>query len=359
MLEHQTLAQFLAEWSADQEQRLAVTRTVTAIADACCAIAEIIALGALAGRPGAHGGEGTGTDCEVGESAGGDAGISLGRRAAALLTQELQAAPVACVAAEECDLPSGFDARAPLCVAVAPLDGGSNVDTNVAVGTIFSILPMTCGECRPSRTCFVRNGRRQLAAGYVIYGPMTALVVTLGEGTHMFTLNPDTGVFCLTGPGLKMPEDTNEFAINTSNFRRWDGHIRAYIDDCLKGVEGPHGKNYGMRWIESLVAECHRIMMRGGIFLYPGDRRPEHQTGRLRLAFECNPLALLVEQAGGAATTGYENILDIEPVDIHQRVPLIFGSVHEVRLLEHYYREAHPYQERSQLFGNRGLFRSS
>jgi fructose-1,6-bisphosphatase I len=374
MIEHQTLAQFLAEWSADQEQRAAVARAVTAIADACGAIAEIIALGPLAGRPGARfcadaGGEGGGSEDPGSENLGSEAGdgeraddagpVGVEQWASALLSQELVAAPVACMASEQLDLPSGFDIQAPLCVALSPLDGSPNVDTNVAVGTIFSILPMTCSECQPSRTCFVRSGRRQLAAGYVIYGPMTALVLTLGAGTHVFTLNPDTGVFCLTGPGLKMPEDTNEFAINTSNFRRWDGHIRGYIDDCLKGVDCPHGKNYHLRWIESLVAECHRIMMRGGIFLYPGDRRPEHQTGRLRLTFECNPLAFLVEQAGGAATTGHENILDIAPTDIHQRVPLIFGSLNEVRLLEHYYREAHPYQERSPLFGNRGLFRAS
>lgn len=352
MIEHQTLAQYLDEWSRDQEQRMAVARTVNAIADGCCAIAEILALGPLAGGLGAPCGERTGT-------VNGEPQSALGERANDLLTQELQAAPVACLASGGLEVPGRMDIQAPLCVALAPLDGSCNVDTNVAVGTIFSILPMTCTECQPSRTCFAREGRRQLAAGYAIYGPMTALVLTLGEGTHVFTLNPDTGVFCLTGPGLKMPEDTNEFAINTSNFRRWDGHIRAYIDDCLKGVEGPHGKNYNMRWIESLVAECHRIMVRGGIFLYPGDRRPEHQTGRLRLAFECNPLAFLVEQAGGAATTGHENILDITPADNHQRVPLIFGSLNEVRLVEHYYQEAHPYQERPQLFGNRGLFRAS
>jgi fructose-1,6-bisphosphatase I len=349
MIEHQTLAQFLEAWSNDQASRLAVARTVTAIADACCAIAEIIALGPLAGGIGAH----------CGGDTNGDVPASLDDRAGALLAQELTAAPVACLAREGLELPGGIDLQAPLCVALSPLDGSSNVDTNVTVGTIFSILPMTCAECQPSRSCFARRGRLQLAAGYAIYGPMTALVLTLGEGTHAFTLNPDTGHFCLTGPDLRMPEDTNEFAINTSNFRRWDGHIRAYIDDCLKGVEGPHGKNYNMRWIESLVAECHRIMIRGGIFLYPGDRRPEHQTGRLRLAFECNPLAFLVEQAGGAATTGHEDILDIEPADNHQRAPFIFGSLNEVRLLEHYYREANPYQERSQLFGNRGLFRAS
>jgi fructose-1,6-bisphosphatase I len=199
-------------------------------------------------------------------------------------------------------------------------------------------------------------GRRQMAAGYAIYGPQTALVLTVGSGTHIFTLNPDTGAFCLTQPDVKIPVDTNEFAINTSNFRRWDGHIRAYVDDCLEGAEGPHGKNYNTRWIASLVAECHRIMVRGGIFLYPGDRRPDYHSGRLRLAYECSPIAFLVEQAGGAASTGYQDIMDVDPHDLHERVPLIFGSRNEVRLLNHYYEEVHPYQERSQLFGKRGLF---
>lgn len=349
MIEHQTLAQFLAEWSAEQEPRAAIANTITAIADACSAIAELIALGPLAGRHGAR----------CGGNVDGDPQGELDLRASDLLTQELQAAPVACLASEDRELPIGFDVKAPLCVALDPLDGSSDIDTNVAAGTIFSVLPMTCSRCQPSRSCFVRKGRRQLAAGYVIYGPQTALVLTLGEGTHIFTLNPDTGLFCLTGPHRRIPEETCEFAINTSNFRRWDGHIRAYVDDCLKGVEGPHGKNYTTRWIASLVAECHRILMRGGIFLYPGDRRADHQTGRLRLIHECNPIAFLVEQAGGAATTGHDNILEVEPSDIHQRVPLIFGSLNEVHLLEHYYRETHPFLERSQLFGNRGLFRTT
>lgn len=348
MLEHQTLRQHLEEWGSGDPLRQSVARTVATIAEACTAIAEIIALGPLAG-----------TLSETsGRNVDGDVQAALDLRANRLLLDELKSAPVACVASEELDLPMGLDAAAQVCVAMDPLDGSSNIDTNVSVGTIFSILPMKCTTCQPSRGCFVQTGRRQLAAGYVIYGPQTALVLTLGQGTHVFTLNPDTGEFCLTAADVRIPEDTHEFAINTSNFRRWDGHVRAYIDDCLKGVEGPHGKNYNTRWIASLVAECHRIMMRGGIFLYPGDRRPDYQTGRLRLAYECNPIALLVEQAGGAATTGHQAILDIEPTDIHERVPLIFGSLNEVQLVEHYYREASPYRERSQLFGDRGLFRT-
>ena len=348
MKEHQTLSQYLRDWAGNDETRTAVYETTRIIADACCAISEIIALGPLAGNLGA----------KQGQNVDGDTQVELDVRANDLIIDELKNAPVACVASEELELPVELNADAPLCVAVDPLDGSSNIDTNVSVGTIFSILPMRCAQCVPGATCFVQRGNRQLAAGYAIYGPQTALVLTVGEGTHIFTLNPDTGEFCLTAPAVQIPEDTSEFAINTSNFRRWDGHIRAYVDDCLEGAEGPHEKNYNTRWIASLVAECHRILARGGIFLYPGDRRPDYHSGRLRLAYECSPIAFLIEQAGGAATTGYQDIQEHEPSDLHERVPLIFGSRNEVRLLNHYYEEVDPFQERSQLFGNRGLFRT-
>lgn len=348
MIEHQTLRQHLGEWCGEDELRAAVAETVERLADGCCAIAEIIALGPLAGNLG-----------QAGErNADGDVQAALDVRANDLLIGELKAAPVACVASEEFDLPHPVNQQAPVCVAIDPLDGSSNIDTNVSVGTIFSVLPMKCSACQPSAKCFVQKGKYQLAAGYVIYGPQTALVLTLGEGTHVFTLNPDTGEFCLTQAHARIPKDTNEFAINTSNFRRWDGHVRAYIDDCLEGAEGPHGKNYNTRWIASLVAECHRIMVRGGIFLYPGDRRPDYRKGRLRLAYECSPIAFLVEQAGGAASTGHKAIMDVKPKNIHQRAPLIFGSRNEVALLEHYYEQDNSIQERSQLFGKRGLFRT-
>ena len=348
MNEHQTLDRHLAEWSGDDEMRKDVADTVRSIAEACCAIAEIIALGPLAGTLGAR----------HGENVDGDTQVELDIRANDLMIEELRQAPVACVASEELELPVPLNQGAPLCVAIDPLDGSSNIDTNVSVGTIFSVLPMRCSFCEPSPKCFVQRGENQLAAGYVIYGPQTALVLTVGAGTHIYTLNPDTGVFCLTAEKVRIPEDTNEFAINTSNFRRWDGHIRAYVDDCLKGVDGPHEKNYNTRWIASLVAECHRIMARGGIFLYPGDRRPDYHKGRLRLAYECAPIAFLVEQAGGGASTGYERIMALDPEDVHERIPLIFGSINEVNLLDHYYEEVHPFQERWQLFGDRGLFRT-
>lgn len=348
MTEHQTLNSFLAEQSGGGTLGTAVEATVKAIANSCCAISEIIALGPLAGSLGE-------TD---GQNADGDFQAELDLRANEIVIDELKDAPVAYLASEELELPVPINEGAPLYVAIDPLDGSSNIDTNVSVGTIFSVMPMRCDKGDQASDCFLQQGVHQLAAGYVIYGPQTAMVLTLGKGTHIFTLNPDTDEFCLTAPFIQVPEDTREFAINTSNFRRWDGHIKAYVDDCFRGEEGPHGKNYNTRWIASLVAECHRIMVRGGIFLYPGDRRPAYRSGRLRLAYECNPIAFLVEQAGGAASTGEQRILEIEPTGIHQRAPLIFGSLHEVELINHYYAEVNPVQERSQLFGDRGLFRT-
>jgi len=348
MSEHETLKRYLKNWAAHDKMRKAVATTLLALADSCCAIAEILALGPLAGNLGAN----------RGQNVDGDTQLELDMRANELIIDELIGAPVAYLASEELELPVPINQGAPLYVAVDPLDGSSNVDTNVSVGTIFSVMPMKCDKGDSETDCFLQKGTQQLAAGYVIYGPRTAMALTLGSGTHIFTLNPDTGEFCLTRPDVVIPADTNEFAINTSNFRRWDGHIKAYIDDCLEGAEGAHGKNYNTRWIASLVAECHRIMIRGGIFLYPGDRREGYRSGRLRLAYECNPIAFLVEQAGGAASTGLQRILDVEPLDIHQRAPLIFGSRNEVSLLNHYYLEVHPAQERSPLFGNRGLFRT-
>ena len=348
MTEHETLKRYLQEWAGADELRTAVGVTTLSIADSCCAIAEIIALGPLAGN----------LNMAQGENVDGDTQYELDMRANELIIDEMIDAPVAYLASEELELPVPINQGAPLYVAIDPLDGSSNIDTNVSVGTIFSVMPMRCDKGDAESDCFLQKGTQQLAAGYVIYGPQTALVLTLGEGTHVFTLNPDTGEFCLTAHRLQIPEETHEFAINTSNFRRWDGHVKAYIDDCFEGTEGPHGKNYNTRWIASLVAECHRIMVRGGIFLYPGDRRPAYRSGRLRLAYECNPIAMLVEQAGGAASTGEQRVLDIEPTDIHQRAPLIFGSKKEVELVDHYYQEVHPSHKQSQLFGNRGLFRT-
>ena len=264
-------------------------------------------------------------------------------------------APVRYLVSEELDQVQEMQQDKRLLVAVDPLDGSSNIETNAAVGTIFSILP--AAENASIDDVVLQPGNGQLAAGYCIYGPQTALVLTLGAGTHIFTLDPEARDFRLTESNVHITETTREFAINVSNFRHWDRPVRAYVDDCLAGEEGHRQSNYNMRWVASLVAECHRILARGGVFLYPGDARRGYAHGRLRLLYECNPIAFLVEQAGGGATTGEQRILDVKPEQIHQRVPMIFGASHEIRRVERYYAGRDLAAERSQLFGKRGLFR--
>jgi len=262
---------------------------------------------------------------------------------------------VAVVTSEELPEPLINNPNDSLIVALDPLDGSSNIDTNVSLGTIFSVLQ---GNGGTALTDILLPGTQQRAAGYVIYGPQTALVMTLGVGTHIFTLDPKSGDYRLTTENVQITPTTKEFAINASNFRHWDEHVRGYVDDCLSGEGGPRAANFNMRWIASLVAECHRILSRGGVFLYPGDNREGYARGRLRLTYEANPIAWLIEQAGGAASTGTERILDIQPTDIHQRVPLIFGSRDEVARIDGYYANLHPLASRSPLFGQRGLFRA-
>ena len=351
MSKHPGLKEYLANWTGDSEDRIAISRTIEAIAAACMEISALVARGPLAGELGA----------EQGDNTDGDTQKALDLIANDLIIEALHDAPVSCLVSEELEEARSINQGAPLFVATDPLDGSSNIDTNVSVGTIFSILPsgINDDESNIDDACrLLQPGTAQLAAGYVIYGPQTALVMTLGDGTMIFTLDPLTGEFRLTSDGIEISLDTSEFAINSSNSRQWDGHIKAYVDDCLEGEDGPHGTNYNMRWIASLVAECHRILSRGGIFLYPGDIRKGYSAGRLRLVYECNPIAFLIEQAGGGATTGTQRVLEIQPQNIHERVPMIFGSIHEVELIEQYYAGLNPYHERPQLFRNRTLLRN-
>ncbi len=217
-----------------------------------------------------------------------------------------------------------------------PLDGSSNIDVNLTVGTIFSIL-----RCRegvdPVAEDFLRKGSEQVCAGFVLYGPSTMMVLTTGHGVNGFTLDQDIGEFILTHPSMKIPEETSEFAINMSNQRFWEPPVKRYIEECLQGTEGPREKNFNMRWIASLVAEVYRILTRGGVFLYPYDLRDLSKSGRLRIMYEANPMAFIIEQAGGACSTGRERILDIKPSHIHQRVPLILGSKREVERIVAYH----------------------
>ncbi len=218
-----------------------------------------------------------------------------------------------------------------------PLDGSSNIDVNVGVGTIFSVLRCPEGVTTPEDHHFLQPGSTQVAAGYCIYGPSTMLVLTIGHGTHAFTLDREQGSFVLTQKHMRVPEETKEFAINMSNQRHWEAPMQAYVADLLAGKSGPRGKDFNMRWIASMVADVHRILTRGGIFIYPWDRKDPSKAGKLRLMYEANPMSLLVEQAGGAATNGRAPILQLEPTQLHQRVPVFLGSRKEVEEATRYH----------------------
>ena len=221
-----------------------------------------------------------------------------------------------------------------------PLDGSSNIDVNVSIGTIFSVLKKPDDHPGVHEADFLQAGAKQVAAGYCIYGPQTTLVLTVGHGVAMFTLDREQGSFVLTKENIQIPADTKEFSVNMSNMRHWDEPVKRYIDECLAGTEGPRGKDFNMRWIASMVTDVHRILMRGGIFMYPWDKREPGKPGKLRLMYEANPMSWLVEQAGGASTDGRQRILDIVPTQLHQRVSVVLGSKNEVDLVTKYHLEA-------------------
>ncbi|MGE4126199.1 MAG: class 1 fructose-bisphosphatase [Pusillimonas sp.] len=222
-----------------------------------------------------------------------------------------------------------------------PLDGSSNIDVNVSIGTIFSVLqaPADAAGRDIEEKDFLQPGSRQVAAGYAVYGPQSMLVLTVGTGVVGFTLDREMGSWVLTTENMRIPEDTAEFAINMSNMRHWETPVKRYIDDCLAGKTGPLGKDYNMRWIASMVADVHRIMTRGGIFMYPRDARASGKKGKLRLMYEANPMSMLVEQAGGAAIDGDVRILDVQPEGLHQRIGVILGSKNEVERVQRYHLE--------------------
>jgi fructose-1,6-bisphosphatase I len=338
---HVSLELYLDALDDRGTQHRAVAKALNAIAEAAAQIAGRIARGALQGDLGAT----------VGANETGDSQKELDVWANDCLIAALRKTPVAIIASEELEKPLDLDPDAPLAVALDPLDGSSNIDTNVSIGTIFSILAAKGAET------FTQAGTEQLAAGYVIYGPQCALVLTTGTGVSAFTLDVESCIFCLTADHVRIEPDSSEYAINASNYRHWSESVRAYIDDCILGEEGPRGSNVNMRWIASLVAECHRILVRGGVFLYPRDARKGYGRGRIRLVYEANPIAFLIEQAGGKAFDGVMPILDIVPKTVHQRTPLIFGSAGEVDRIARYKADPNTDFERSPLFGRRGLMR--
>ncbi len=239
-----------------------------------------------------------------------------------------------------------------------PLDGSSNIDVNASVGSIFSILCAPNPGANAAVGDFLQPGSEQVCAGYAIYGPSTMIVLTVGTGVHGFTIEPQLGEFILTHPAIQVPAAASEFAINASNSRFWEPAVTRYVDECLAGSTGPRGKDFNMRWVASLVAETHRILTRGGVFLYPRDTKDPAKRGRLRLLYEANPVAFIIEQAGGLASTGRERVLDVAPEELHQRIAFIFGAREEVERVERYYRDHNVVEYDTPLFSTRGLFRT-
>jgi len=345
MAQLQSLAGYFSGWADGRPARAAVAATVAALAGVGAEIAALLAQGALAGPLG----RATGKRGEVDEQK--EIDVLANDR----IVEALKAAPVAAVASEEMEGPLLLNEKAPLLVAVDPLDGSSNIDADASIGTIFTVLPALQHNGEPS--AFLQPGVNQLAGGFFVYGPQTVLVLSVGNGTQIFTLDRHSMTFVLTHPKVEIPPRTSEYAINGSNTRHWDDPVRTYVEDCKRGKEGPRGRDFNMRWTGSPVVDIYRILSRGGIYLYPGDRRREFRNGRLRLIYEANPIAWVVEQAGGAASTGRERILEIVPESLHQRVPLITGSRAEVEHVMRLHDGLQVKGERSPLFSRRGLLR--
>lgn len=339
-----TLAEHLDRWASSDARRPPIAATVAALAQAAAELSELVRLGPLVGDMAEV----------VAESRDGTGQKALDVRAEELFEAQLRTAPVAWLASEELDHVLELNAGAPLAVALDPLDGSSNIEQASMMGALFSILPAAdTGEAS-----FLVPGDRQLAAGVVVFGSFTALVLTLGEGVDLFALDPRTGRFVLHRAAARVPLARREYAINASNARHWTLPIKAYVEECLAGSTGPRGVDYNMRWVACVVADLYRILIRGGIFLYPGDARKGYEHGRLRLLYEAFPVALIMERAGGLATDGYRPILELAAKDLHERTPLIFGSKDKVeRVMELHHSSVPPAGQRP-LFGQRGLFKS-
>jgi fructose-1,6-bisphosphatase I len=250
---------------------------------------------------------------------------------------------VAGMASEEMDTPYDIPARyqrGRYLLVFDPLDGSSNVDVNISVGTIFSVLRCPEGVTKPTEQDFLQPGTKQVCAGYALYGSSTMLVLTTGQGVNGFTLDRDIGEYYLTHPNMTISSDTSEFAVNMSNLRFQEPPVQRYVDECLAGKTGPRGRDFNMRWVASMVAEVHRILVRGGIFMYPLDSKLKGQGGKLRMLYEANPMSFIVEQAGGASSTGRERIMEIQPTTLHQRIPVILGSKNEVERVVAYHMES-------------------
>ncbi|MEW6706406.1 MAG: class 1 fructose-bisphosphatase [Pseudomonadota bacterium] len=337
----------LDEWLQTQPPALAVT--ITALARAAARIAEAVSLGALAGLHGA----------EDSSNSHGEVQQRLDLFADRCMAEALAVCPsVAGWASEEQESPvvsADYARSGDHLVLYDPLDGSSNVEINSGIGTIFSVLPHPFRGTHPGAAGFLQPGQRQVAAGYVLYGAATVMALTTGAGVAMFTLDRRSGRWCLTRDQVRLPAGTAEFAINCSNQRFWEKPVQRYIAECLAGEDGPRARNFNMRWVACLVSEVHRILSRGGVFLYPRDHKQPLKPGRLRLMYEAAPMALLIEQAGGGAVTGTQDLLQVVPDTLHQRVPVILGTAEEVQRIVRYHAE--PSENVTwQLFKTRSLY---
>jgi fructose-1,6-bisphosphatase I/sedoheptulose-1,7-bisphosphatase len=350
-----TLTQFLIE----ERRRFADSNgdfngLILDVALACKAISRLVARGELAGVLGAAGATNVqGEQQQRLDVRANDTFLRAaewGGHVAGMVSEEL----------EEPYLLPGAYPRGKYLLSFDPLDGSSNIDVNLSVGSVFSILRSPNPGVDAVVEDYLQPGAQQVAAGYAIYGPSTMLVLSVGRGVHGFTLEPSLGEFILTHPDMRVPTSGSEFAINSSNYRFWEPAVRRYVDECLAGTSGPRERDFNMRWVASLVAEAHRILNRGGVFLYPRDSKKAGAAGRLRLLYEANPIGFLIEQAGGRASTGRKPLLEIQPTDIHQRVGFVFGAADEVARIEAYHAESYDDPDPNiPLYAQRGLFRTS
>ncbi|MCK6436550.1 class 1 fructose-bisphosphatase [Rivihabitans pingtungensis] len=330
------IPQTLTHWLIDAQRKAGgdsvMLQLLDDIATACKMISHEIAQGAMLGNLGKAGSENVqGEEQKQLDVIANDIFLAVNAQAGhypAMASEELEDVYVVDGAAEGKYLLL-FD----------PLDGSSNIDVNVSVGSIFSILRLPEGADPSQAAAFLQTGVQQVAAGYALYGPSTMLVISVGQGVHGFTLDRNTGLFYLTHPDMSIPADTKEFAINASRARFWEAPVKRYVDECLAGKTGPRGRDFNMRWIASMVAEVHRILTRGGLFMYPMDAENQAKGGKLRLMYEANPMSFLVEQAGGAASTGRQRIMDVAPTGLHQRISVILGSKNEVERVASYHAE--------------------
>jgi len=348
-----TLAQYLIEEVQDHEGGPDLVALLLGVAQACKIISRTVAMGALGGATGKL----DSTNVQ------GETQAKLDVMSDEIFRERTEfGGYVAGLASEEMDdpypIPENFK-KGKYLLLYDPLDGSSNIDVNVSVGSIFSVLKAPRPGEDVETEDFLQPGRKQVAAGYAIYGPATKMVISVGNGVKGFTLDPVLGNFVLTHEDMTIEDNTQEFAINASNSRFWEPPVARYVNECMAGKTGPREKDFNMRWVASLVAEAHRIFMRGGVFLYPRDTKVPVKPGRLRLLYEASPVAFLVEQAGGKASTGHGPILDVVPTELHQRVPLIFGSKEEVKRIEEYHQNTPDEGFENPLFNTRGLFRDA